>query len=178
MCFLCERKSLIQDTCVPRGMAPRAYSQLAFYIQLGAHIIGLIEAQKSDEGQTFRRRPGSGSMIPTRWAVGRLSHEQKHAHADICSRKKDDSAAAAAGQGPQIKTVRQSCIEDLMAVVPRNVSRAPPGDARKQRITQAILVDTLAILRLGVPRHMEHCACCALTVVSPSTNELVSITRL
>ena len=63
MCFLCERKSLIQDTCVPRGMAPRAYSQLAFYIQLGAHIIGLIEAQKSDEGQTFRRRPGSGSMI-------------------------------------------------------------------------------------------------------------------
>ena len=45
--------------------------------------------------------------------MGRLSHEQKHAHADICSRKKDDSAAAAAGQGPQIKTVRQSCIEDL-----------------------------------------------------------------
>lgn len=120
MCFLCERKSLVQDTCVPRGMAPRAYSQLACSIYswgLGAHIIGLIEAQKSDEGQTFRRRPGSGSMIPTRWAVGRLSHEQKHAHADICSRKKDDSAAAAAGQGPQIKTVRQSCIEDVATLM-------------------------------------------------------------
>jgi hypothetical protein len=76
---------------------------------LRPHIIGLIEAQKSDEGQTFRRRPGSGSMIPTRWAVGRLSHEQ--------IMPTDDSAAAAAGQGPQIKTVRQSCIEDVATLM-------------------------------------------------------------
>ena len=48
-------------------------------------------------------------------------------------------------------------------------------------ITQAIMPPlsilvsaSLAIIRLGVPRHMEHCACCALTVVSPSTNFLVS----
>ena len=80
-------------------LATRILYRNSYSWGLGAHIIGLIEAQKSDEGQTFRRRPGSGSMIPTRWAVGRLSHEQKHAHADICSRKKDDSAAAAVAKG-------------------------------------------------------------------------------
>ena len=91
MCASCVREKVLFKTRVCRAGWRRGHtrnSHSIYTIQLGAHIIGLIEAQKSDEGQTFRRRPGSGSMIPTRWAVGRLSHEQKHAHADICSRKK------------------------------------------------------------------------------------------
>ena len=123
MCASCVREKVLFQTRVCRAGWRRGHTRNSHVLYTAGawghtyDTIGLMEAQKSDEGQTFRRRPGSGSMIPTRWAVGRLSHEQKHAHADICSRKKDDSAAAAAGQGPQIKTVRQSCIEDVATLM-------------------------------------------------------------
>ena len=66
MCASCVREKVLFKTRVCRAGWRRGHtrnSHSIYTIQLGAHIIGLIEAQKSDEGQTFRRRPGSGSMI-------------------------------------------------------------------------------------------------------------------
>ena len=72
------------------GYAARG-SQAAFD---GRHCIPLSDAQKSDEGQTSRGRPGLGLINPSRWVDGALiaRHEAHAVPIHGCTQRIDSSA--------------------------------------------------------------------------------------